>query len=64
MGKLYCPKCQTLAFIKLHTDDMDTLECGECDEQFLCADVRAMIESARKWEKLLAWIDTAPKDTK
>lgn len=61
MGQLYCPKCGVVATIKLHTDDMKTLECEDCGETFGCDDVREMVASARKWEALLAWIDSAPK---
>lgn len=56
-----CIKCWAEnALVKLHLDGSNDIECAECEETFTCEDVRGVIENAKKWERVLKWIDAAP----
>jgi hypothetical protein len=55
---LPCPLCgEQQASISLYLDDMDTCCCRECSEEFSLDAVRDMIA---KWQRVLAWVDSAP----
>lgn len=56
-GSLPCPKCGAEATISVYLDELDTFHCCDCDEDFARDDVEAFI---RQWQRVLAWIDTAP----
>jgi hypothetical protein len=58
---LTCIKCGVEGLIKLHLDDCQTFECGECDEAFTCDEVRGVVS---QWAKVLAWVETAPVEAK
>ena len=56
---LPCPKCgEVSATIALNLGDMQTFTCQECSEEFDRSDIESFIA---KWQRLFAWIDTAPK---
>ncbi|MBM3983646.1 MAG: hypothetical protein FJ304_25920 [Planctomycetes bacterium] len=56
-----CIKCWDAdALVKLHLDGSQVFECEGCDEKFECADVRGMIEVAKKWAAVLKWVEAAP----
>lgn len=54
---LTCIKCGVEGLIKLHLDDCQTFECGECDETFTCDEVRDVVN---QWGRMLAWVEAAP----
>lgn len=56
-----CIKCWDAdAVVKLHLDGSQVFECEGCGETFECLDVRAMLDAAAKWRKVLAWLEAAP----
>lgn len=56
---LPCPRCgQAEASVTLYLADLDTLECGDCGEEFTLDEVRALVE---RWGRIIAWIDQAPR---
>jgi transposase-like protein len=58
-----CIKCWSEnSLVKLHLDGSNEFECAGCEESFTCEDVRAAIDAAKKWEKVLKWIDAAPEE--
>ena len=59
-GLLRCPKCSEAASIQMDLDNMDVLTCRSCEDEFSLADVREMIDQAQRWQRVLAFIDTAP----
>ena len=60
-GKLRCPKCgEAEATIRVDLDDLLTFACTECDEEFGRDDVEEMMAAAKRWARVLAWLDTAP----
>jgi hypothetical protein len=61
--QLYCPKCcEPAANIDLRLHNPGTLWCQECEAEFTTDDVRDLIDGARKWLKVVAWIDRMPAD--
>lgn len=59
--QVVCIKCWDAdAVVKLHLDGSETFECEGCGETFECADVRLMLDAAKKWGRVLKWIDAAP----
>jgi hypothetical protein len=60
---LICPKCACAdARVSLHLDSPDDFTCRECDEQFTAAEVRTLVESARRWEAVLAFAGRCPRE--
>ncbi len=61
--RITCIKCLNIdAVVCLNmTGAGDTFQCTECQEAFDVTDVRAAIEAAKTWEKLLPWIEQYPK---
>lgn len=58
-----CIKCWDAdAIVKLLLDGSETFECSECGETFDCEDVRGTIEAAKKWERVLKWVEAAPME--
>ncbi len=56
-----CVKCWDAdAVVKLHLDGTQTFECEGCGETFECAHVRQVIDAAKRWERVLAWVEAAP----
>jgi hypothetical protein len=61
--KVVCIKCWAEdSLVKLHLDGSNDFECEACDETYTCDDVRATIEAAKQWEKLLKWVESAPTE--
>jgi hypothetical protein len=52
-----CLRCAEEETVRVDVHALHTFTCTSCDAEFSADDVRA--EMAR-WEKLLAWLDTAP----
>lgn len=58
---LMCPKCAVLGgIIRLDLDDAETFSCDDCDETFTADDVRDLVDAARGWERMLAWVEKCP----
>ena len=51
---LTCIKCGHDGSISLDMDDLKTLRCRECDDEFTTEDVAAIIG---EWQKALEWIN-------
>lgn len=57
-SSLRCPLCGTADETQcLDLDDLQTLHCAGCGEDYTLDDVRELIAA---WQRLLAWIDAAP----
>jgi len=59
-GYLRCPKCNEEAQITIDLDDLHTLTCRECEDEFNLADVRDLVAQAARWQKVLDFIALAP----
>jgi hypothetical protein len=55
-GPLVCLKCGQEATIRLDLDDVAHFTCGECDESWDIAAVKAHLDS---WCRVLRWLETA-----
>ncbi len=52
----HCIKCGAAA-VALDLDDLDSIRCRECDEEFYLDDVRQFLDG---WRAVIEWIDAAP----
>jgi hypothetical protein len=55
-GQLPCVLCGQETTLTLDLDDLETLHCPECGEDFTRADVEAFLD---KWNHVLAWLKAA-----
>lgn len=53
----HCPMCGEVDSLKIQASDVNSLSCGSCDQDFDHDDIRTIIG---QWQRLLAWLDTAP----
>ncbi len=56
-GELPCPRCGEETSISLDLTDLSTFTCTACEEQF---DLAAVVTLVRRWQAVLAWLDTTP----
>ena len=52
-----CIKCGNDEGVHVQVGDTAAFRCTNCDEEFNAAEIREHIE---RWEKLLAWCESAP----
>lgn len=52
-----CPFCGAADSIRLHADDLQALECNECNEDFNPDSIHRFLD---QWRALLDWIRSAP----
>jgi predicted RNA-binding Zn-ribbon protein involved in translation (DUF1610 family) len=52
-----CPMCGEADSLRIDVADVHALTCVSCDDSITSEDLR---EIARQYERLLAWLDTAP----
>lgn len=57
-GSLPCLWCGEECEILLSLSDCDGFRCCECDREFSRSDVQEIVG---KWQRVLAWLDGAPK---
>jgi hypothetical protein len=55
--QLRCLKCGEPNGTSLFLDDLETVRCAHCDQEYTLSEVRATIE---QWALVLAWRDLAP----
>jgi hypothetical protein len=61
-GPLPCPRCGNSAAVAVYLDDLsgpEACRCGECEDHFPLADVRALVE---RWAPVLRWLATCPRN--
>jgi uncharacterized protein (DUF983 family) len=54
---LVCPRCLNGGGIDLRLNDLDTITCHECGEEYSLDLVRDMVTG---WARVLKWVDAAP----
>jgi uncharacterized protein (DUF983 family) len=54
---LVCPRCLNGGGIDLRLNDLDTVTCHECGEEYSLDLVRDMVTG---WARVLKWVDAAP----
>jgi hypothetical protein len=54
---LPCLKCGEAGGLTLSLTDLETVYCGECENEYGLADAR---DAVRHWRRVLAWVDAAP----
>jgi hypothetical protein len=54
---LACIKCGEECCLSLDLNDLETVRCPECDNEYTLEEVRKVIG---QWARLLAWVDLAP----
>jgi hypothetical protein len=54
---LVCPRCLNEGGIDLRLNDLDTITCHECGEEYSLDLVRDMVTG---WARVLKWVDAAP----
>jgi len=58
--ELACPECGAVCGMILHTDDLTTVECSECNESFdPHAAAEVLASAAAKWQRFTLWLDGA-----
>ncbi len=57
-GCLPCPYCGEEGNVLLDLSDLDTFKCCECDREWSRSDLEEILA---KWQRVLTWIDSAPK---
>jgi transcription elongation factor Elf1 len=58
--KLACPECGASEAIQLDLNDLATVTCGACSEQFSPETARRKVaEQLRRWTALAGWIAMA-----
>ena len=54
LGEIRCIKCGCDASLRLRLDDLDTIECPECNDDFSAEELRQALKGLRR---LLAVVD-------
>jgi hypothetical protein len=58
--KLSCPMCGASEAIQLDLNDLTTVTCGECSDEFTPEAARKVLaERFRRWDAVIAWIALA-----
>lgn len=59
MGEMKCLLCSETTTIKLHLDDLDSLECDSCGDTF---SVESVEQAIAGWEKAIAIVNRVKKE--
>jgi ribose 5-phosphate isomerase RpiB len=55
--QLRCLKCGEPNGMCVYLDDLETVRCAHCDQEYTLSEVRQTVE---EWALVLAWRDLAP----
>lgn len=63
--KVICIECKepsAVVCVDVSGGNVGRFQCCECEAQFYPSDVKEMIEAAKGWAKVLAWLESFPTE--